>query len=203
MRADARANRAALVAAAWSLIAAEGADVPLTAVAEEARVGIGTLYRNFPTRHDLHLAVVTEARDRALGVIDDYGPDRWHDPETDWPRLVHALTALRLGPLVTELMRAAAFDPLGPDVAPIRERLLGALDVVLDAAKDAHLVAADVDVAHFQLGIATITRPLPTAGLPGLDDHLEWLTDVYIRGLRPSRPRVRPPLPPDGVLYGA
>jgi AcrR family transcriptional regulator len=186
MRADARANREALLASAWALIAAEGADVPLTSVAEAAGVGIATLYRHFPTRHDLHVAVLTEARDRVLAVIDEHGPSRWQDPETDWPRLVRALAALRIGPLVTELARAASLDPLGPDVSPIREQLLAALDAVLHTAKDAHLVRTDIDAAHFQLGIAAITRPLPVVGLPGLEDHLEWLTDVYVRGLRPG-----------------
>ncbi len=187
MRADARVNREALVDAAWSLIAAEGADVPLTSVAEAAGVGIGTLYRNFPTRHDLYLAVVTEARDRVLAVIDEHGPAQWGDPETGWSRFVHELAALRLGPLVSELTRSAALDPLGPDVTPIRERLLTALDAVLDAAKDARLVRDDVDVVHFQLGIAAITRPLPTTPFPEIADHLGWLTDVYTRGLRPAR----------------
>ncbi|MDW5598585.1 helix-turn-helix domain-containing protein [Conexibacter stalactiti] len=53
MRADALRNRAKLLDAATALFAAEGTDVPLEAVARAAGVGIGTLYRHFPTKEAL------------------------------------------------------------------------------------------------------------------------------------------------------
>ena len=56
-RADARRNFDALLAAARVAFAARGADVPLEDVAQDAGVGIGTLYRNFPTRQHLFEAV--------------------------------------------------------------------------------------------------------------------------------------------------
>ena len=52
-RADARRNREKLLAAAGELFATVGTDVSLDAVAKRAGVGIGTLYRNFPTRDAL------------------------------------------------------------------------------------------------------------------------------------------------------
>ena len=57
LRADARQNRARLVAAATEAFAEKGADAPLEDVARRAGVGIGTLYRHFPTRLDLQAAV--------------------------------------------------------------------------------------------------------------------------------------------------
>lgn len=53
MRADALRNRAKLLDAATALYAAAGTDVPLEAVARAAGVGIGTLYRHFPTKEAL------------------------------------------------------------------------------------------------------------------------------------------------------
>ena len=53
MRADARRNREKLLLAAVELFAGAGEDVPLEAIAERAGVGIGTLYRHFPTREAL------------------------------------------------------------------------------------------------------------------------------------------------------
>jgi AcrR family transcriptional regulator len=53
MRADARRNREKLLEAAAELFASEGTDVSLEAVAKRAGVGIGTLYRHFPTRDAL------------------------------------------------------------------------------------------------------------------------------------------------------
>ena len=50
LRADARRNRERLLAAATAAFAEHGADAPLEDIARRAGVGIGTLYRHFPTR---------------------------------------------------------------------------------------------------------------------------------------------------------
>ena len=59
-RADARRNFDALLEAARSVFAEGGADASLEEIARRAGVGIGTLYRNFPTRKDLFEAVYVE-----------------------------------------------------------------------------------------------------------------------------------------------
>src|ERR1700741_2675253 len=57
MRADARRSGAKLLEAATAAFAEHGADAPLDDIARRAGVGIGTLYRHFPTRVDLQAAV--------------------------------------------------------------------------------------------------------------------------------------------------
>ena len=57
MRADARRSHDRLLAAATAAFAENGADAPLEDIARRAGVGIGTLYRHFPTRLDLQEAV--------------------------------------------------------------------------------------------------------------------------------------------------
>ena len=57
LRADARQNRARLISAATTAFAEKGADAPLEDIARRAGVGIGTLYRHFPSRLDLQAAV--------------------------------------------------------------------------------------------------------------------------------------------------
>ena len=57
MRADARRSRAKLLRAAAEVFSSRGADAPLEDIARRAGVGIGTLYRHFPTRLDLQSAV--------------------------------------------------------------------------------------------------------------------------------------------------
>ncbi|MEU8661653.1 TetR/AcrR family transcriptional regulator [Actinoplanes philippinensis] len=59
-RADARRNFDALLTAARAAFAANGADTSLEEIAKTAGVGVGTLYRNFPTRQDLIEAVYVE-----------------------------------------------------------------------------------------------------------------------------------------------
>jgi AcrR family transcriptional regulator len=53
LRADAEQNRERIMAAARSVFADQGLDAPVREVAREAGVGVGTLYRRFPTREDL------------------------------------------------------------------------------------------------------------------------------------------------------
>ena len=57
LRSDARQNHARLIAAATAAFAEKGADAPLEDIARRAGLGIGTLYRHFPTRLDLQAAV--------------------------------------------------------------------------------------------------------------------------------------------------
>jgi AcrR family transcriptional regulator len=78
LRADARRNRDALVAAAREIFAAEGTDVPFEDFARRAGVGAGTLYRHFPTRDALAAAVfqaeVSALVDRARQLSDAHPP---------------------------------------------------------------------------------------------------------------------------------
>lgn len=59
-RADAAANRAALLRAACTLCAERGTEVPFEGIAQAAGVGRATVYRHFPTREQLQLAIVEE-----------------------------------------------------------------------------------------------------------------------------------------------
>jgi AcrR family transcriptional regulator len=56
-RADARRNAEALLDAAAEAFVADGVDVPVRDIAARAGVGVGTIYRHFPTRADLIVAV--------------------------------------------------------------------------------------------------------------------------------------------------
>lgn len=76
-RADARANRARLMAAAQEVFRERGWDAEMKEIAERAGLGIGTIYRNFPTKEDLIVAIFMEAFDEmrtrfsAVMALDD------------------------------------------------------------------------------------------------------------------------------------
>ena len=79
LRVDAERNRLRILEAASVAFAREGLEVPLESVAEEAGVGIATLYRRFPTRDDLiaacferRLADYADAAEEALGAADGW-----------------------------------------------------------------------------------------------------------------------------------
>lgn len=71
LRADAQANHDRLLEVAARAFAREGADTSLKAIAAEAGVGIGTLYRRFPTRDDLVEATYRSETARLSASADD------------------------------------------------------------------------------------------------------------------------------------
>jgi AcrR family transcriptional regulator len=71
LRVDAQRNRARLLAAARELLAEQGVEVSLREIARRAGVGVGTLYRHFPTREELVDAVLEDAFDQFLAAARD------------------------------------------------------------------------------------------------------------------------------------
>jgi len=69
MRADAVKNRARILAAAEEIFAAEGVSVPIDTVAERAGLGVGTLYRHFPTKEALFEAIVVARLEQLVDSV--------------------------------------------------------------------------------------------------------------------------------------
>lgn len=79
LRADARRNRAAILAAARRAFAEHGLQASLDEIAKQAGVGSGTLYRHFATRDDLVTAVFTERLVENAALVEEAqrDPDPW------------------------------------------------------------------------------------------------------------------------------
>ncbi len=144
MRADARRSEEALLEAALAVFNASGVDAPVRDIAERAGVGIGTLYRRFPQRADLIVAVfrrqVDDCADDAPLLARAHGPgeavSRWMLRYADFlmakrglasalhsgDPAYHALPAyfdLRLEPALRSLIdAAAAAGEVRADIAP-------------------------------------------------------------------------------------
>ena len=143
MRADAKRNYELLVTAARKVFDEEGGGASMEAIAKEAGVGIGTLYRHFPKRIDVVEAVyrddVGELELVAEAAVAELEP---------WPAFVAWLEAFvryAMGKkrFMNELHEAFEKDP---DLrSASRERIEGALGIVLVRAQKAGVVRADVD----------------------------------------------------------
>ncbi|WP_141327024.1 TetR/AcrR family transcriptional regulator [Myxococcus sp. AB025B] len=91
LRADAQRNRERLLAAAEEVFLEQGADASLDDVAKRAEVGIGTLYRRFPTREALVAAMFD---DRLLSVVKaSRERDKGADPSSALRSFLHEFTA--------------------------------------------------------------------------------------------------------------
>lgn len=195
MRADARAKRAAIVAAARELVASSGGDVPLTDVAKRAGVGIGTLYRHFPDRADLLEAVVLDMRAAILALVETHVGRVAEGTWDDWADFVEELAAEEPGAIVPEVATRLVLEGRS-DLVELRAGAVAALESVLSQARRLGHVGPEVTAVRFMLGMATVTRSLPMVGVPGedasdpeffdVDGLRRWLVQVYLRGLTPT-----------------
>lgn len=76
LRADARRSEEALLEAATIVFARSGVDAPIREIATQAGVGLGTLYRRFPTRADLVAAVFRREVDSCAAAADELALER-------------------------------------------------------------------------------------------------------------------------------
>ena len=179
LRADARENHDRLLQAAVRAFAREGTDASLKAIAQDAGVGIATLYRRFPTREQLVEATYRSEVDRvaasAEGLLEDCEPV---DALRRWMRSFIDLLAAKYG--MADTLKAA-LAPQGELRARIRASLTDALQQLLSAGVAADAVRADVaafDVLLALGGIALI------AGTPDQEAQAQTLIDLLIDGLR-------------------
>lgn len=182
LRADARRNREKIVAAARTAFAAADDSVPLEGIAREAGVGIGTLYRNFPSREALVEAVYAAELDdvtgSAPGLLTRFPPDvalrAWMDRYAQFASVKRGMIdTLRAG------WSAGRVTPR------TRERVNAAVELILAAGARAGCFRADVradDVTTMLLGVF-----LSTAASGGTAEQRARLLDLLVDSLRPLR----------------
>lgn len=138
-RADARRNYDALVDAARDAFAEHGTSASLEDIARRAEVGIGTLYRHFPTRDALVEAVYVEEVERMVrDAAEIAGHEPWEALELWMRRLVAYVSAKRV--LIEGLNRES------PVLATCRSILYDSGRPILDRAQQAGVARADVEV---------------------------------------------------------
>jgi AcrR family transcriptional regulator len=175
-RADARRNYDKVLAAAREAFADRGASTSLEEIARRAEVGIGTLYRHFPTRQALLEAVyVDEVEElcRSAADLTELPP---------WDALVAWLHALAGYLVVKQALAAELLDYVDHDAGVFtcsRAALWAAGEPILERAQQAGVARDDTDLSEiFKLvgGIAKIT-----GAEPGQIDHI---LEIAIDGLR-------------------
>jgi AcrR family transcriptional regulator len=173
-RADARRNYEALVAAARDAFAEDGADASLEDVARRAQVGIGTLYRHFPTRQHLLEAVYVdevEAMCRSAADLEDLPP--W-DARAAWLHLFVRYAATMGAVLVGSAGGARDAEVFRAS----REAITTAGQTLLQRAQAAGDVRPDTSFADVGRMVAGI------AAIPAGPEQIERILDVALDGLR-------------------
>lgn len=162
LRADARRNRARVLAAAREAFAEQGAGVPLDEIARRAAVGAGTVYRHFPTKEALFEAVV-------LGQVDDLVEEAHalagaEDPGTAFfdflARLAEAATTKQD---LTDVLAGSGVD-LGAAVAAKGAAMNEALGRLLRSAQRAGAVRRDIAIADLTVLLKGAIYSIRAAG---------------------------------------
>lgn len=178
-RADARRNLHALLDAAMEVFATSGVDAPVRDIAEKAGVGVGTLYRHFPQRSDLIVAVFRKEVDAcaaaASALAQRYGPgealERWLDRFIEFVAAKRGLSAaLHSGD--------PAYEPL-PQY--LMEHLAPAASGLLQAAATAGAIRPDAKPSDLLMAVAHLCSP---DGKGGITRESRRMVSLLIDGLR-------------------
>jgi len=154
-RKDVRRNQRALLDAAGAVFVASGVDAPVRDIAAEAGVGVGTVYRHFPTRADLVIAVYRHQVDACA----EAGPALLSGSPT--PRAALAgWVDLFVDFLVTKHGLAAAMQGEGSGFEALHtyflDRLLPVCAELIDAAVASGEIRPELDAYHLMRGIGNL-----------------------------------------------
>jgi AcrR family transcriptional regulator len=180
-RSDARRNQGALLDAAAAVFVTSGVEAPLRDIAARAGVGTATIYRHFPTRADLIVAVYRHQVETLAGA----GPALLSGSATPYAALrewIHLFVEF----VITKQGLATVLQSDDPCYDPLHQYFLDNLEPVcarlLDAAADSGEVRPGQDAYELMRGVGSICAG---AGHPRYDPRR--LIEVLVAGLaRPS-----------------
>ena len=175
-RADARRNYDKLVAAARDAFAELGTSASLEEIARRADVGIGTLYRHFPSRQDLLEAVYVEEVEQVCRSADELADLPPWDALAAWLRSVVAYVG-RKQALAQELWNY--LDPDAEVFRGCRTALFAAGGPLLERAQQAGVVRSDVNMDDILQMVGGIGKNPTTP-----PDKVRHVLDIALDGLR-------------------
>ncbi|MGC1512970.1 MAG: helix-turn-helix domain-containing protein [Acidimicrobiales bacterium] len=179
LRRDAAANRARILREAAKVFAERGAGVDVREIARAAAVGVGTLYRHFPTKEALLDAVIRDDVAEWAQAAQMVGTD---DPWEDLRQFLQ--DALR-----RHAAHRALLDSFGAvlgDTANVREcrrRMRPVIEALVDRAQTAAVLRPDVTAVDIHLLLMALGRVVHL-GPPAWQRQL----DIALDGLRTPRP---------------
>jgi AcrR family transcriptional regulator len=181
-RSDAQRNVAALLLAAKSVFATTGVDAPAKEITDAAGVGVGTLYRHFPRRSDLIVAVLEHEIDECVRAMVEISTTP--DPVralAGWTEPFLALLSTKQG--LSSVLHSG--DPAYTGLlSRLLERLVPAMRSILDRAVAAGVARGDVSALEVLLAVILISQ-----SVPGQDASFnERMVRVFVDGLKPASP---------------
>jgi AcrR family transcriptional regulator len=191
-RADARRNRERVLAAAEAVFAESGVKAPVEEVARRAGVGVGTVCRNFPTKHALIEAVVGAMYESLLDEVEAASVDP--DPARAFERFVMGLPAFQARHRA--LADQMANENMAASNAGPKEQVLRAISVLVARAQEVGAIRADIGPGDVSMLFAGVAHATAIAGefQPVLRERF---VRIILDGLRADDPTALPGRPLD------
>jgi AcrR family transcriptional regulator len=198
LRADAARNRLRILAAAADVFAERGLDASTAEIARRAGVGEATLFRRFPSKFDLVVAILAEHMDGVIATAEECleEPDPWRSIERFFEAMVeqqvHDQGAL-------ESVKDECLT--SPVLAGRRKRIMELISRLLRRAQDAGVVRGDLTAPDVAL-LTAAAGSISGIAFPGLRADL-WrrYLGVILDGIRPEgATKLRPPPPPRRIF---
>jgi AcrR family transcriptional regulator len=178
-RADSVRNRERVLEAAKAVFAASGPAGSLEAVARQAGVGVGTLYRHFPTRQDLFEAVYRREVEQLVGLAEQLGTDL--PPLEALRQWIHANVAF----VATKKGMSAALSVAVHASSELTiysiDRLGRALEALVRRAVEAGVIRDDIGAEDILRAVVGLCY---THDKPGWQSNVLRLVDVFVDGMR-------------------
>jgi AcrR family transcriptional regulator len=179
-RADARRNRARILEAAERVLTEKGTTVSTEEIARAAGVGIGTLFRHFPTKEELIRGVFEDRLRRLADDADRMAADA--DPGGALAGFLRqAVEQSEVKGALAGMLTAAGID-LRAAMGDVHERLQAAMGTLLTRAQEAGAVRRDLEVPELIGLLAGTSRALEYANSPAARSRV---VEVVLNGLRP------------------
>ena len=159
-RADARRNRARILAVAAAVFAEQGASAPTEAVAERAGVAVGTVFRHFPTKPDLLRAVVMDVLDRLVVEVEALVGD----PADASALFTFCTRVMSAGAQNTAVFERLAETGTRVHVGDALARLRLAVELLLERAQQAGAVRDDLRTDELTALLSAVCQEAMTAG---------------------------------------
>lgn len=180
LRADARRNRERLLEVANEVFASEGLSVQIDEIASRAGVGVGTVYRHFPTKESLFEAVIASHKQRliekAKGLLDQGDPG-----EAFFGFLSHMVEASIMNRALADDLAGSGF-PVECMDSEAKQELYDAIGRLLARAQQAGAVRSDIGAADLVALISGILLAKNPRGKEG--GSSERMLAVVFDGLR-------------------
>ena len=178
LRSDAQRNIDSLLEAAKAAFGTSGVDAPAKEIADLAGVGVGTLYRHFPQRSDLVVAVLARGIDACADAASELAAA--HEPGAALAKWLYRYTEF----LATKRGLAAALHSGDPafDALPgyFFERLGPALGALLEAATASGEIRGGISSKDLLYAVANLCLPVADEGV----EYSQRMVGLLIDGLR-------------------